>query len=65
MSTRQKQGLPDEGEVELADSYMADPNCLASLPVVSPPDPSPLVVTLVASAVSSSAEKLSSKVCTS
>lgn len=64
MSMRQKQGLLDEGEVELADRFMANPNCLASLPVVSPPAPSPSVVTPVASA-SSSAEELSSKVCKS
>ena len=44
-------GWPDEGEVELADSFTADPVCLASLAVVLPPALSPSVVTSVASTV--------------
>ena len=50
--------------MELADSFMAYSNCLASLPVVSPPALSPSVATPVASA-SSSVEELSSEVCKS
>lgn len=65
MSTRQKQGLPDEGEVELADSFMADSDCLALMAVVSLLATSPLVVTLVALAVSPSVDELSSEVCMS
>ena len=66
MSTRQKQGLPDDGgEVELADSFLADSDILASLSAVSSPAPSLSVLTPVASAFSSPEMEPSSKVCMS
>lgn len=61
LKNKSKQGLPDDGSVELADSFMADPDYLASLQV-SLPAQSPPVVTPVASAASSFAKERGSKI---
>lgn len=62
MSQRQKRGLPDEeGEVELADSFIADSGCLLSPPVVSPPTPSPVITPAALAVVSSPLRNLAQK----